>query len=434
MAVRRRVLLPGKVPSWIAGILLFAIAPSNRGQDAITNHCPVDTNAISSIRPSALADRGISFPVEIYAEVLGNFSGGTSHKLIWESEWDVGVAIDLEKAMGWYGASALTRVLYTQGSGLTNAAVHDFNTLSNIDAYDSLRLYDAWMEQEFADGQFSIRFGQLLADAEFFYSENGALFLNSSFGAIPLVSKNLNPPIFPVAAPGLRLRVNPSDRFYAEAAIFSGDVGIPETTNKHNTRFSFPGEDGVLIFAEIGYHTHPAPTTDSANSPKVDEARLAGSYKLGGYYDSKEFADVGAGAPHQGEYSIYFIAEQELWHPSGKPTRTLSAFTRIGFAPPDRSTVTFYGDAGFNFRGIIANRPKDNLGLAFSYACLSSDLRDEFGRPFRAHYEAICEFTYEAALSSHMSIQPDLQIIINPGSNEPASTAVVSGLRLNIAF
>jgi len=433
MAVWRRVFLPGKVPSCLVGTLFFAIAPIH-GQDAITHPRSINSNAASPIRLSALAENGISFPVEIYAEVLGNLSGGTSRKLIWESEWDVGVAIDLEKAVGWKGASAMARALYTQGSGLTNASVHDFNTLSNIDAYDSLRLYDIWLQQEFVDGKFSIRLGQLLSDAEFFYSDYGALFLNSSFGAIPLVSQNLNPPIFPVAAPGLRLRVNPSDAFYAEVACFSGDVGIPETTNKHNTRFSFRGEDGVLIFAEIGYRTHPTVTTDSSDSRGVDGATLSGTYKLGGYYDSKDFADAGNGAPHEGEYSIYFIADQELWHPEGRPKRTLSAFTRIGFAPPDRSIVTFYGDAGLNFRGIIASRPNDTLGLAFSYVRLSPDLRDEFDRPLHAHYEATCELTYDAALSSHVSIQPDLQVIINPGASRPAATAVVSGVRLNIAF
>jgi porin len=161
---------------------------------------------------------------------------------------------------------------------------------------------------------------------------------------------------------------------------------------------------------------------------------LSGSYKLGGYYDSKDLADMAGGSPHEGEYSIYFIADQQLWHPNGEATRALSFFTRIGFAPPDKSTVTFYGDTGFHFRGVIASRPNDTLGLGFSYARLSSDLRDESGRPLRAHHEAICELTYKAALSSHISIQPDLQVIVTPGATQPAATAVVSGLRLNIAF
>ena len=89
---------------------------------------------------------------------------------------------------------------------------------------------------------------------------------------------------------------------------------------------------------------------------------------------------------------------------------------------------------GCNFRGVIASRPNDTLGLGFSYVRLSSDLRDESGRRFRAHHEAICELTYNAALSNNVSIQPDLQVILNPGANKPAATAVVSGLRLNIAF
>ena len=114
--------------------------------------------------------------------------------------------------------------------------------------------------------------------------------------------------------------------------------------------------------------------------------------------------------------------------------QTLSAFTRIGFAPPDRSTVTLYGDVGLHFQGAFANRPRDTLGLGFSYVRLSSELRDESGRPFRAHHEATLELTYDAVFSSNVSLQPDLQVIMNPGAVQPAATAVVSGLRINITF
>jgi porin len=388
--------------------------------------------APNPIAANAPADHGISFPVAVSAEVLGNFSGGTSRRAIWESLWNVGVAINLEKAVGWKGGSMLARALYGQGTGLTNAAVHDFNTLSNIDTYDSLRLYETWLQQEFGDGKFSIRIGQLLADAEFFGSDYGDLFLNSAFGAIPLVSQNLNPPIFPIAARGLRLRAEPGDTFYAEVACFSGDVGVPETTNKHNTRFSFRGRDGALVFAEIGYRWHP-PAPDASPS-SASGPSLSGTYKLGGYYDSKTFPDAAGGAANRGEYSIYFIADQELWHPDRSADRALSFFTRVGFAPEERSTVSLYGDVGLHFRGWCAARPGDIVGLGFSHAQLSPDLRDDSGRGLRAHHEMICELTYQAMLTSHLSIQPDLQFIFTPGATQPASTAVVMGMRLNLAF
>jgi len=426
--VRRNSLPAAK----LAGLLVFALAEFLHGQDAISTARNLPETEPRQLATCAPAAHGITFPVSVSAEVLGNFSGGTSRTAIWESLWNVGIAIDLEKAVGWKGGSMIVRALYGQGSGLTSAAVHDFNTLSNIDTYDSLRLYETWLQQEFDNGKFSIRAGQLLADAEFFGSEYGALFLNSSFGAIPLVSKNVNPPIFPIAAPGLRLRAEPADAFYAEVACFSGDVGVPETTNKHNTRFSFRGRDGALIFAEIGYHWHP-PAPD-ASPPSASNPPLSGTYKLGGYYDSKTFPDVAGGAAHRGEYSIYFIADQELWHPDRSANRALSFFTRVGFAPENRSIVSLYGDVGLHFRGWCAARPGDIVGLGFSHAQLSPDLRDDAGRGLHAHHEMIGELTYQAVLSSYLSIQPDLQFIFTPGATQPASTAVVMGMRLNLAF
>ena len=58
----------------------------------------------------------------------------------------------------------------------------------------------------------------------------------------------------------------------------------------------------------------------------------------------------------------------------------LSFFTRMGVAPNDKNTVTFYADTGFNYKGILANRDKDTLGPGFSYAQLSRDLVDDSGR------------------------------------------------------
>ena len=109
-------------------VFFLAIAHSLRGQDAVSSARNIRrNNELSQIAASATAEHGFSFPVAVSAEVLGNFSGGTSRAVIWESLWNIGVAIDLEKAAGWTGGSMVVRALYGQGSGLTNAAVHDFN-------------------------------------------------------------------------------------------------------------------------------------------------------------------------------------------------------------------------------------------------------------------------------------------------------------------
>lgn len=414
-------------------ILLCAVCLSlslSSAQDAVTSaHGP----ASEVIAPSNSKDNGLSFPGALTIEVFGNFIGGTSRTAIWESLLRVGLAIDGEKALGLKGWTSQINALYPQGSGLTDAAVHDFNVLSNIDAYDSVRLYEAWVQRDFDDGRFSIRLGQILADAEFFDSDYGSLFINSSFGAIPLVSQNLNPPIFPVAAPGIRLRSDPVDSFYLEAALFSGDVGEPNTNDKHGLRFSLPGEDGVLLFAEIGFKINPNDQRSSTASA-TGEVPLSGTCKLGGYYDSKKFPDARGMTSHNGDYSFYLIIDQEIWHPDQNADRALSLFARLGGAPRDRNTVTLYGDGGINYKGIFPSRPNDTLGLGFSYTALSHSLVDDQGRRLASHHEGVLEVTYQAALAARVSLQPDLQIIFNPGAVSPAPTAVVAGLRFNLEF
>lgn len=416
--------------NWLAGLIVLWGGSALFAQEAVSVARGSSRDSPEATLATRPHNRGIEFSAAFTTELLGNLSGGTKRTVIWESLLNIGVAIDLEKVAGWRGGTASVRALYPKGSGLTNEAGHNFNTLSNIDGYDSPRLYYAWLEQEFGDGRLSIRAGQLLADAEFFNSDYAALFINSSFGAIPLISQNFNAPIFPIAPPGMQVRTNPNDSFYAEVALFSGDVGEPDTSNKHNTRFSLQGADGVQVFAEVAYTLNPKAKETAA----AQAHPLTGIYKLGGDYDSKEFGNRGGGPPHRGNYSIYLVVDQELWRPEGASGRALSFFNRAGFAPDDRNTVTRYGDAGFNYKGFCPSRDQDVPGLAFSYTELSHKLVDELNRPLRSHHEAVLELTYQAVCGSHLSIQPDLQFIFNPGATEPACTAIVSGIRFTVKF
>jgi porin len=429
----------------VIAALALSIAPTY-GQESVSSARTGASEERDRNPLNAFKERGITFPVSLTTEILGNIAGGSERAAIWESLFKVGLKIDFEKAATVKGLSLNINALYPQGAGLTQEAVHDFNTLSNIDAYDSVRLYEAWLQEEVADGKFSVRIGQLSTEADFFASDYGALFLNSAFGAIPLASRNLNAPIYPIASPGIRLRLAPSKSFYVQTVVFSGNVGDPSTTNKHNTNFSLPGQNGILVFAEMGYKLNPKekvpavpvapdePPNPDGPPPPPKPPKLSGTYKLGGYYDSTTFKDSGGSAPHNGDYSIYLVADQELWHPNGDGERGLSFFARLGAAPDDQNPVVFYADAGLNYKGLLVTREKDTLGVGFNYTDLSNDLLDESGHIVRTHYEATLEFTYQATVGDHISIQPDLQCIFNPGAVKPASTAIAGGVRVNIKY
>ena len=367
--------------------------------------------------------QALTFPVTYTGEGLANLTGGYKRGAIYEGLLSAGVQGDLDKLTGWKGASFLVSALYPHGPSLTDNYVHDLNRVSSIDAPDSLRLYEAWVQQEFADGKVSLRLGQILADTEFFVSDNGALFLNGAFGAIPLVSQNFSAPVYPVAAPGVRTRWIANDTLTFQAGIFNGGAGTNAPDNKHGLDGSL-SDDGMLALTEAAFKFHLGQA----------DASLPGTCKLGAFFHSHQSNALLPGAPHCADAGGYFIVDQQLWSKPGAADEGLSGFLRIGGAPASRSIVPFYFDTGFNYKGLIPGRAKDIAGLGLSFTRLSGSLRDDEGNPTDTHHETILEATYKVVVKDWLSVQPDLQYIFNPGGAQKAPDAFVLGLRMNLSF
>ena len=368
--------------------------------------------------------KAISFPISYTGEMFGNLSGGYKQGAIYEGLLNVGVQGDLNKLAGWEGASFLVSAMDAHGPSLSDKYVHDLNHVSNIDTYDSLRLYEAWLQQDFDDGKGSIRLGQLLADTEFFVSDQAALFINGAFGALPLVSQSLAIPAFPQAIPGVRVRWNATDAVAVQAGVFEGNAGEQDGPGRHGLDWNLHRSGGVLALTEIAY---------TANGEK-GATGLRGVYKLGAFFHSStrydDFPDKTSGADAGG----YAILDQQLWREPGSDTRGLGGFLRIGAAPSDRNVVPFYFDTGFNYTGLIPGRDKDVAGVAFSATRLSHSLRDEDGDLSGGRHECIIEATYKVAVNDWLYVQPDFQYICNPGGDGSLSDAIVAGIRFNLSF
>ena len=395
----------------------FAIALSTA---AITPVVIAGEAAPPAAEKAAESGKGITFPISYTGEVLGNVSGGYRRGAIYEGLLSVGALFDLEKLVGWKGGSFLVSGLYPHGSSVSGEYVHDFNSVSSIDAFDSLRLYEAWFQQEFVDGKVSIRLGQILADTEFFVSDNGALFINGAFGAIPLISHNFDAPVYPVAAPGVRVRVTPNDSFSVQAGVFAGDAGEQAVNNKRGTTWRLD-DGGAFAIAEVAY---------KLNGNKGDTG-LRGVYKAGAFYHSADFDDLKTGSPsHTGDFGAYFIVDQQLWRKAGTEDQGLSGFLRIGGCPADRNTVPFYCDTGFNYKGLIPGRDKELSGIGVSYTSLKGSTENSFS----SHHETILEVTYKAVIADWLFVQPDFQYIFTPGGDRNARNAVVVGVRFSLTY
>ncbi len=374
---------------------------------------------------------GVKLQLGFAQEVLGNVTGGVRQGAIYAGLVQAGIELDLERLAGWKGGTFLANALYAYGPSLTAVYVRDLNVLSNIDIYDSPRLHEVWLQQAFFEGRLSLRAGLLEADTDFIICDSATLFLNSAFGTSALFSSNGPVPTFPLTSPGALIAWKPTPSLTVRAAAYSGDVGEEAVNNRHAGRATFSNAAGGVYIAEI-------------------ERRFdAGVLKVGGFFHTARFEDLsGRGTEERGLGSAYAIWDQPIYRfatePAGKDKavidpddniRDVHFFARAGCAfPASRALIGIAAEAGFVANGPFAGREDDVAGIAIAYTRLGEDVHFLDGAPVTRHHELVLEATYQFALGEHLSLQPDVQVIFNPGATATADTAVVLGMRCTLTF
>jgi porin len=409
-----------------------------------------------------LADQGITFTVTYTGEVFGNVTGGIKQGTEYDGVFQPQIDLDLDKLLGWQGASFRASMLQGHGPSLSTRWVGNTLGVSGVVVVPpATRLYNLWLQQKLFGDVLSVRAGMMNVDAEFLTSPNASLFMNNTFGWPVWTSADLpgGGPVYPLSAPGVSARVNPGiDGVYVQAAVFSGDPAGGDGSNSPNTIIpngtvvSFNG--GAFIIAEAGYAINQA---KGAKGPPL-------AYKLGGWYhtsnrfqdqrfanDGLSLADPAAtGIPlnHDGNWGVYGVADATLYQT--RNGNRLSGFARIGAATPgDRNLVALYVDAGLTYGGLIPGRDNDTAGIAVAYARIGNNARGldrdtQFftgnpAFPIRSA-EVVMELSYQVQVAPWLTVQPDLQYIFNPDGgvlNPKASLrrdAVVVGLRSALTF
>ncbi len=298
-----------------------------------------------------------------------------------------------------------------KGDRDVDAFTGDFGVFSNIITDSKAILFTAWLQHSFDHSQ--IRFGQLASDESFYVSETGSLFINANFGAIPTVSANVSAPIFSVGAAGLEW-LQHSDTGYWQIGAYAGDPG-PGDEDDHGFKWKAGGEAGYFMIAEKAWNYQ------TGNEWK-------GVFKIGAYYHSGRFESFAQDTRRDGNHAFYAIVDQTL-------ADKLSLFARVGINPKtDRSVVSRFLDLGFNWSGLIENRPNDTFGIAYSHTEFSKDYlqaRQRAGDPVRSN-ERVFEMTYAAGLAGNWIAQPSLQWILN--AHETSKDALVAGIRVSTDF
>ncbi len=387
---------------------------------------------------SRLVEQGVHFQAGYVGEIFGNGSGGRRRGTVYEGMGESALELDLERiTRGWKGAILRATALFPHGASPSRELIGDLQTASNIDAYDSVALYELWLDQTLWDGRVSWRAGQLAADTEFAFTDRGGDLLNSSFGWPSFVSANTRNtgPAYFRAAPGLRVRGESGAGWFGQAGVYDGDTfdrddGRP-SGNPHGVNFRLSGHQGAFAIGEFGWKR-------PARIEGTNDTCLPGAYKIGAWLHTAEFDGVGAiGRRHGHNHGFYAAVEQTLWSESDGSEQGLGAFARVGVAPSDRNFVSVGWDVGLQYVGLIPDRNHDALTLGVAGLEVSKDVRRaerQAGAAFVADREVVLELTYQCQVRPWLSVQPDLQWIHHPGASRALDNAVVVGLRSRLTF
>jgi porin len=140
---------------------------------------------------STLDKYGISLGLQSTDEVFGNPNGGRAQGATFDGQTALGLGIDLEKATDLKGGIFNVGAFQNCGHGISASNIDNLSLVSNIEATRSARLYELWYQQSFFGGY-------------------GARSINAAFGSptLPTIDLPAGGPAFPLATPGIRLRVN----------------------------------------------------------------------------------------------------------------------------------------------------------------------------------------------------------------------------------
>jgi porin len=445
-----RVLI--RVVTVFAAIIVVALAPVARAADQ-----PDDTKTDLRDR---LADAGYQFSLTYIGEGLANVTGGMRTGAIYTGRLDLGTTIDLEKVMGWTGATFHANMFQIHGDGLSRSYIGNLMLVSGVEALPVTRLYELWIEQKLADGSIAIRVGQQASDIEFIDSTYDDLFVNSALGWPGITGLNLlsGGPSPPLAVPGIRVKAELSDRITAYFALFDGDAAPPgpedpQIKNRNGLLFRIndpPWWIGQLKYRfEVGESRLPAMLTGGGwyHMGSFDDPRF--SLEGGSLADPNSSGIPGTLRRNQGLFMVY---EQLLSRAAPASDKGIAFFMRASVSPSDRNLVSAYVDGGFLFTGFSASRPNDRFGVAATYARISDrarqfdrDVQIFTGTPYPVRdYEAVLEVTYQAEIRPGLLIQPVFQYIAHPGGgaadpNDPTQTrrirdAVMLGVRTTVSY
>jgi len=369
---------------------------------------------IGTAASAAEAPSGIELSATYTGEAWRNTQGGLRRGSVYIENLEGAIELDAERALGWEGASLRVSAFWNDNDTLSETFVGDLQAVSGKDAAGGVRLYEAWVRQAFEAG--AVKVGVIDLNSELGVNNTATIFANGAQGlGLDLAQVGHNgPSVFPATGLGILGEVRIKGHWTAKVGAFDG---LPRGFEPpRGSLFRIDPDDGVLAIAEL--------THESDN-----EARFA----VGMWRHTAEFDAMDSSLGRASSTGGYALVEAPLakWG-----ERRLEGFVRMGLADPDSEEIAAAYSAGVVLRGPLLGFEDEALGLGFTSV--------QTGRPHRRaqarrggavdKHETAVELTYRAQVTPWLTVQPDVQYVINPGADPALKDALVVGFRFEVAL
>lgn len=341
---------------------------------------------------SALCQQKIEKEFSYISDVALNVSGGHQTGAAWLGCLQASLLFNTEDLEMWKHGSVKFSYISTHGKSFSELT-GDMQIVSNIEAGYLATTFELWYQHSI--NKLNMTIGLLDLNGFFCYSDLALSLINSSFGIQPTISGNMPVPIYPITALGAVFECQLTSNAGVKLGLFDGAPSLGMDYQLLPDLHLQP-DDGLLFIMEFS-NAHLL-----ANRP--------GSIKAGYWIHSQNMPSHHAGE-YATNYGLYGILEQNLFTHNNK---SLHFWGKFGMAPRDCNIIRYFNGGGFSFINYSGKSENDVMALGFGQAILCDGYKKMLAV---SGNETVLELTARKQFGI-LSIQPDMQYIINPSGRE----------------
>ncbi len=412
-------------------LLLFCLFSLSLNAEEPSYGISANPGAVNSVTGTGELGRRLHIPESSGVRLGGMYIGDTNallsgrdHTGVWtgNSVLIIDLLIQLDKAIGWKGASFGSEFLQFNGQATNSDAgvVQGYNSLTGSPPLHRSQLYQIWLLQRLWNDKLTFRVGKVIPVAHFNNVSKPVATVNPAV-TIPSVSGLIYTPLFVNttflgaiggyynSVYGAIATIAPTKEAYINLGFFDGSLarGV-QTGVKVGPHFN----GYYFSIAEVGYGWATA---------------KPGIAAIGGWYQSGKLQ--AANQSQTGTGGIYAFASQALWtRPSSSTNKgNISGFLQFGWCNSRTFHMNLYAGAGLTAFALIPHRPNDSFGFGLAWSRLNKFL-------FTRYSELMLQGYYQLQILSSLYFESALTYVPNPGAHPDKSNVSASTNRLTLLF